>query len=276
MIIVALLLLGLCFGSFVNAVVWRVHEQAKPKKQQKTSSKNLSILTGRSMCPNCKHILATKDLIPVLSWLQLRGKCRYCHKKFDDTPITELVLPALFILSYAYWPLVWDDKGIMIFVFWLVLLVGLLAMIIYDARWLLLPDRITYPMFSLVITQMLIVAVFFDGGMETVKRGLAGALIGGGIFYLIFQVSKGKWIGGGDVKLGTVLGLIVGGPASALLMLFVASCLGSATAIPLLITGRATSKTRLPFGPFLIASTIIVYLFGAGLITWYKRQIVMY
>jgi leader peptidase (prepilin peptidase)/N-methyltransferase len=83
MIIIAIILawLGLCAGSFVNALVWRLHEQQKGDKKQKTKAKaaNLSIINGRSVCPNCRHQLAWYDLLPVASWLMLKGRCRYCH-----------------------------------------------------------------------------------------------------------------------------------------------------------------------------------------------------
>jgi prepilin signal peptidase PulO-like enzyme (type II secretory pathway) len=98
-------------------------------------------------------------------------------------------------------------------------------------------------------------------------------LVGGGIFYLLFQLSAGKWIGGGDVKLGALLGILVGGPVQSLLLIFVASALGSVISVPLLITGKAKRGTKLPFGPFLIVAAIIVRLFGVSLVAWYKRQI---
>lgn len=278
--IIILLLLGLCFGSFVNALVWRLHEQdrlkiKKAKPAHSGDASNLSILHGRSMCPHCKHPLAVRDLIPVLSWLQLRGKCRYCRQKFDDTPLSELLMPFLFIFSYLYWPLAFDNRGKVLFVFWLVFLVGFVAMIIYDTRWLLLPNKIIYPLLGLAVIQVLVLVTAYDSGSQVLKSSLFGLLIGGGIFYVLFQVSKGKWIGGGDVKLGAILGLIVGGPSMSLLLLFLASCFGTLVAMPLLITGKATRTSRLPFGPYLITATIVVYLFGAGLIAWYRRIVLI-
>jgi prepilin signal peptidase PulO-like enzyme (type II secretory pathway) len=277
MIVLLLIVFGVCLGSFVNALVWRLHEQGKLKKAKKKSgtSPDLSIVKGRSMCPHCHHALAAKDLIPVLSWLQLRGKCRYCHKPYDDTPLTELLVPLLFLLSYAYWPLTFNTRGELLFVFWLVFLVGFVALIIYDIRWQLLPNRIVYPLLGLAIIEVLLMVGLFDGRLMTLRSDVLGAAIGGGIFYLLFQVSNGRWIGGGDVKLGAVLGLIVGGPWPALLLLFLASCLGSLTAVPLLLTGKAKRSTRLAFGPFLIVAAIIVYLFGASMIAWYRRQVLL-
>src|SRR6185369_3402365 len=106
--IVILALLGLIFGSFVNALTWRLHEQEKlaGKKGKKAADRRqaLSISTGRYMCSNCGHELAAKDLVPVFSWLWLRGKCRYCGARIPDSPIVELATGLLFALSYAAWP----------------------------------------------------------------------------------------------------------------------------------------------------------------------------
>ncbi len=268
MIILVLVLLGLALGSFVNALVWRVHKQLSSKK---ALNRGYSIVTGRSMCPKCKHTLSSIDLIPVLSFALLRGKCRYCKKPIEDTPIPEITLPALFVLSYAAWPYGFDFAGKVQFGLWVLMLVGLLALVIYDVRWYLLPNRVVFPLIVIVIAQILLLAMLKDDTKSLLFGSLWGFLTGGGIFWLIYQVSGGKWIGGGDVKLGWMLGLLLGGPSASLLMIFLASVLGSVVAIPLLATGKATRTTRLPFGPFLIASSIIVYLFGSTLIAQYKR-----
>ncbi len=86
-----------------------------------------------------------------------------------------------------------------------------------------------------------------------------------------FQFSGGKWIGGGDVKMAVALGILIGGPINAILMLFLASLGGSLVALPLLVAGKAKRKTQVPFGPFLIAATYIVYLFGEQITIWYER-----
>src|SRR5579864_137748 len=105
MIYVVLVVLGLSLGSFVNALVWRLHEQESVTKRRKSKKVDLSILHGRSICPNCHHELAVRDLVPVLSWLSLKGTCRYCGKPISwQYPIVEAATASLFILSYVYWP----------------------------------------------------------------------------------------------------------------------------------------------------------------------------
>lgn len=149
-------------------------------------------------------------------------------------------------------------------------------MIVYDIRWYLLPNRLVYPFLGLAFIQVFLKGAVFDGGIGVFQEAFWGLVIGGGIFYLLFQVSGGKWIGGGDVKLGALLGLLVGGPAASFLLLFIASLLGSMVSLPLLASGRLNRKSHLPFGPFLIVTGIIVYLFSNTIIEWYKQKLLLY
>ncbi len=290
MVIVILFVLGLCLGSFVNAFVWRFHEQeelkanpsvklkAKPAKL-KAELEALSISKGRSMCVHCRHELAPRDLIPVVSYLALRGKCRYCGKPIQDTPLAELTTPLLFIVSYLFWPMSLSGVGLYTFVIWLVFVVGFVALSLYDLRWYELPHKIVFPLIGLALVQTIVTSTVYGGGLPTVLHAVWGALIGGGLFLALYTVSPkevlddgskmSKWIGGGDITLGALLGLLVGGPGNALLLIFVASLIGTIVALPLLVTGRATRTSHLPFGPFLMAGAIIVKLWGAGLIAWY-------
>ena len=272
MLIIVFIILGLAFGSFINALVWRIHEQS----QAKNPNKQLSVINGRSMCPYCRHTLGVKDLIPVLSWLSLKGKCRYCQKPISwQYPVVELVTAGLFVVSYLMWPLELDARGITALAFWLVLLVGLIALAIYDLRWMLLPNRIVIPLIVIAISAVLFDALLFDGGWSSLQQALWGALFGGGLFYLLFQASQGKWIGGGDVKLGFLLGIIVGGPWEALLLIFIAAVLGSVVGVVLVITKNLKLSQRMPFGPYLILAAIIVQLFGAELVKWYQDLLLL-
>lgn len=246
---------GLILGSFVNAFVWRFH-----------SKRNW--VSERSECTHCHHTLGTPDLIPVVSYVLLRGKCRYCHKKIEDTPLAEIVLPSLFLLSYYFWPFEFEGRGAIEFGFWLVFLVGLLALTIYDFRWFLLPDKIVFPFAALAVTQVAVVAAY-ERDWHLLVSAVGGAAVVSGLFYLIFQVSKGTWIGGGDVKLGLLLGLLVGGVLPAFLLLFAASVVGLLVSLPAVIKGKAGKKTQIPFGPFLIIGLIIVKLFGVVILDWY-------
>lgn len=274
MIIVVLIVLGLAFGSFVNALVWRLHQQATVRSKKAKAA--FSITTGRSMCVLCRHPLATKDLIPVVSWLWLRGRCRYCRAPIADTPIPELLTPLLFVLSYIYWPYVWNHEGIFLFALWLVFLVGFVALTLYDLQWYLLPNKIIFPLIAIASLSVFVQITMFGGGVTVLLQSMWGLVFGGGIFWLIFQISDGAWIGGGDVKLGWLLGLILGGPAMSLLMIFVASLVGTVVSLPLLAAGRAKRTSHLPFGPFLLLAAVVVRLFGASAILWYKHKLGLY
>ena len=273
MIYIVILLLGLCLGSFVNALVYRLHQQSVHTKWTKAESQKYSILTGRSMCVSCHHILGWTDLVPVFSWIWLRGKCRYCHEPISrQYPLVELVTAVLFVASYAYWPSPVSGQGLFDFSIWLAIIVGLVALAVYDLKWMILPTKIIEKLVGLALFQIIVDIVIFDqtGGL---MPAFYGALVLGGFFWLLHRVSNGKWIGGGDIRLGALLGLIVGGPVNSLMLLFLASLLGSFVSVVLLLRKKATAGSHIPFGPFLIVSAIIVKLFGASLLAWYKHKV---
>ncbi|MEK7599450.1 MAG: prepilin peptidase [Patescibacteria group bacterium] len=275
MIIVVLIVFGLCLGSFANALVWRIHEQEEQAKSKKKTDKKyqarLSIAKGRSMCPDCKHELTAKDLIPVLSWLSLGGKCRYCKMPIPvQYPLVELVTACLFVASYIWWPESLEGTQIVVFGLWQAISTGLMALLVYDARWMLLPNRLIYPLTTVAGLQALIVISTSDRPLMALINTMAAVVIGGGIFYVLFQVSAGKWIGGGDVRLGWLLGLIVATPTKSILLIFLASMLGTLVSLPLLISKRMKRTSTIPFGPFLIAASVIVVLFGTEILQWYQ------
>lgn len=269
MIVLILGFVGLALGSFVNACVWRLHEQSKRKKKQP----ELSILKGRSMCPHCKHSLGAKDLIPLLSWVELRGKCRYCQKQISyQYPLVELLTAILFVTSYLWWPYGVGTSAKILFGVWLITLVMFMILIIYDLRWMLLPNKIVYPLILLVFAGVL--AQFgLTRDVSVLTDAFWGVVCTSGLFYGLFQISKGKWIGGGDVKLAIALGLLVGGPVMACLLLFVASVLGVLVTLPSLLLGKRSYTSKIPFGPFLMIGCIVVFLFGQQLVDFYTVRI---
>ena len=258
LILVGLLGLGLVWGSFINALVWRLHEKR-------------DWVTERSECPHCHHQLASKDLIPVVSYLMLKGKCRYCKKPILDTPVSELLTPTLFLLSYIFWPSELTGAGLFLFIAWLVFIIGFVALAIYDLRWYILPNKMVFPIIGLAAVQVLIMPLAYHYSWHTVLDAALGALTLSGLFYIIFQISGGTWIGGGDVKLAMALGLLAGDPLRSMLLLFFASFIGSVAAIPIIAKNGLKSKIKLPFGPLLIVGLILVQLFGSSVISWYSN-----
>lgn len=132
-----------------------------------------------------------------------------------------------------------------------------------------MPNRIVFPLMYIVAVQISLQLLFFNLGLGELISIVASIGVGGGIFYLLFQISDGKWIGGGDVKLGFLIGAILAKPELSLLHIFIASLIGTIVSLPLLLTGKAKRATHLPFGPFLLISAVIVYLFGVSIIDWY-------
>jgi prepilin signal peptidase PulO-like enzyme (type II secretory pathway) len=285
-ITIYLAFLGLALGSFVNAFVWRLHHQelegqrSKIEKKKQSNSElltpNYSVLRGRSMCPNCKHQLAWNDLIPLFSWLALKGRCRYCQKPISKQyPIVELLSATLFVVSYIFWPVqlntVWQTIG---FASWLIILTGLVALLVYDYKWMILPDVITYPLIMFTVT--VIVLQFVLGRPVSDLGGIfLSAIIGGGFFWLIYQLSKGNWIGGGDVKLGFLLGLVLATPMLAVLCIFLASVFGMVYSLPMLASKKLKTSSKVPFGPFLIAGAITAMLFGRQITDLYLSMLLI-
>jgi leader peptidase (prepilin peptidase)/N-methyltransferase len=143
---------------------------------------------------------------------------------------------------------------------------------VYDLRWYLLPNRVVYPLIIVAALETVIIAIW-GADIGLLLKPLLGALVIAGTFWVLFQVSAGKWIGGGDVKLAVVLGLLAGTPLKALLVLFFASVIGTLFSIPILLRGKKGLKVQVPFGPFLLAATVVVVLFGTAIIDWYTDRL---
>jgi leader peptidase (prepilin peptidase) / N-methyltransferase len=270
MLIFIFCFLGLVFGSFVNAWVWRVYQQSLPKSKQKKKV-DLSIAKGRSACTRCGHGLSAKDLVPVLSWLSLQGKCRYCKKAISwQYPLVEVITAGLFMLTYVFWPKELQGLEYLAFSAFLALIITFMALIVYDIRWMLLPNRIV--VWSALFAVLMLAVRYIDSPVDAAfitLQALGAVAIAGGIFLVLFYISNGRWIGGGDVKLGLVIGLFVGSPIFAVLMLFVASVLGTLFALPFIVSGNKTIQSKIPFGPFLVIAAITTYIFGQAIISWY-------
>jgi prepilin signal peptidase PulO-like enzyme (type II secretory pathway) len=247
-------LFGLIIGSAINAIVWRLYVGRSWAK-------------GRSMCPDCEHALAAKDLIPVASWLWLRGKCRYCGKKIHwQYPAVELLTAILFGLS-AYVMAPSTVIANLLLVLWLGILTTLIILAVYDLRWMILPDKVVYPAIGLGIIYMLVNAFSVHNWMA-VRGPLAAAFLVTGVFYGIAAFSGGRAMGGGDVKLVFLMGLLLGLKGTALAML-IAFNTAAIIGIALIVTHKKRRRDHIPFGPFLVGATVITFLYGQSVIDWY-------
>ncbi len=277
-----LFVLGLIFGSFVNAWVWRLRQQldddGEPKKLSKKQCTELSITRGRSMCPQCKHGLSTKDLIPVFSWLWLKGKCRYCKEPISrQYPLVELLTGVLFTASYALWPVTIAGTEWIVFIGWLVALVPLTTMAIYDAKWYILPSKLIYIGISTYGGSLLLYAIVVNN-WNIFWQALFASLTYCALFLSIFTLSivakkqgwsDKDWLGFGDVRLALLLGLLAGTVLNVFVALFLASIIGLFITLPSLLSKKASLTTQIPFGPFLILGATLALFFGSSLVEWY-------
>ena len=282
MIYIVLAIFGLTFGSFVNALVWRIHEQAEIAEKKKLGRadqqrlRQLSISRGRSMCLSCGHELAAKDLVPVVSWLWLRGKCRYCGVRIPDTPVAELLVAILFVVSYLCWPYALDSVwAVAAFLTWLGCCVAFAALALYDVRWYILPDKVVFPLIGLSLLEIGLIAGSNPHHLQMLIGAAQGVMVLFGVFALLFYTSRGEWIGFGDVKLAIALGLLVASALNGLMVILFASVFGLLPNLPGLLAGKLDRTSKIPFGPFLLLAAFIVVLFGHAISSWYLNTLVV-
>ncbi|MFZ3009446.1 MAG: prepilin peptidase [Candidatus Microsaccharimonas sp.] len=287
-IYVALALFGLILGSFSGATVWRIRaRQLRDDKKhgEKVGKKEYDRLLpllhkklsrDRSQCLHCGYELTWYDLIPLVSWITLRGRCRECKKPIGIfEPLIELGLALFFVLSYALWPVPIEGFfAISSFILWLVAGVGLAILAAYDAKWSLLPDKINIAVIGVGLLSVAIMVIVSDQPLLQLASAVGAVGVLSGLYLALYLVSKGRWIGFGDIKLGLGLALLLGDWRLALIALFMANLVGCLVVIPLLITKRLKRNSHVPFGPFLIAGMIIAQFVGPTLIDLYTFSLI--
>jgi len=287
MIYLTLTLFGLVLGSFAGATVWRLRarqlvadkkdgehvDHAEYKKLKKLAHQKVS--KDHSRCLHCGYELRWFDLIPLVSWALLRGRCRECRKPIGVMePLIELGTAGFFVLSYLLWP--FDlTTGIQIsqFIIWLLAGVGLAIMFAYDAKWFLLPDKINFAVIGLGLVSAILMIVESPDHVGAIFNVLGSILVLSGIYYALYLISKGRWIGFGDIKLGLGLGLLLGDWQLAIIGLFLANLLGCLVVIPLMASGKLQRSSHVPFGPFLIIGAIFAKLVGMGIAEFYTLSL---
>jgi leader peptidase (prepilin peptidase) / N-methyltransferase len=243
--IVASGLIGLCVGSFLNVVADRIPAGG-------------SIVSPPSHCPGCGRQISPSDLIPVLSYLVLRGRCRQCGASIPKrVPIIEAVTGGLFLFSYIYYGL---TASALVHIFYFCLF---LTLMVIDLEYTIIPNKIVYP----TAVAALVISTFTPG------IGILNALIGGGagfvVFLVIALVSRGG-MGLGDVKMATLIGFAVGFPM-VFVSLLMAVMLGGIVAILLLVARLKKAKEGIPFAPYLSLATMITLVWGVNILDWYLK-----
>lgn len=268
LILVMMFMLGAIMGSFACCQAWRWHYKIVQKKD----------LGQWSVCLHCKKRIKWYDNIPIVSWLVLRGKCRNCHTKigFGDFLSEIGMAAAYFMLSWAYLIPMLDNWAVLIqnpsylaaqlgvFVLILIMLVVLMILAVYDARWGELPVvlMILSVIFGMIIFVLkMCLADMSDNG--TLLNGAGNAFIGvailSGSCYLIYKLSKERLMGAGDWILALALALALSDWWLALWTIFLANLLGDLIALP---GAMKTGNSKVHFGPFLVAAFVIVLVLG--------------
>lgn len=241
--------LGSTLGSFVNVWVWRTHE-------------GLPITNARSICPSCRAAIAWYDNIQLVSFFLLHARCRSCHQRISVRyPLVELALGLAFM--YAA---IWRHLGLFgmspgLIRDW-VIVVFLAAIFLYDLQYGEILDRFTLvPAITLLVVNLWYQWISFDNMILSIA-------IGSGFFSLQYLLSRGRWIGGGDIRLGAFMGAILGWPL-ILVALFISYVIASIVNLTLIFGQKKTWSNQVPFGPYLTVGTFIAMFSGNWILTWY-------
>ena len=248
-IVISAAVLGLVFGSAVTALAYRV-------------PRGVSWVHGRSACPSCDHQLEFLDLFPVLSWIVSRGQCRHCGARIAFRyPLTELLCATWSVLLVLKVGVAWSYPLLLV---WGALLIALLWI---DLDYQLLPDALTFPGTLIGLTA----AVWFGPGP---RHALFGVVLGSGLLWLLAWIwvrfRKIEGMGGGDIKLAAMLGVVLGWKL-VLLTLFLAALAGTLWGATLIARRAGGSKTALPFGTLLAPAAMVAFLWGDAWTSAYLR-----
>lgn len=238
MYIVMFFIFGLVLGSFLNVLLFRLDREE-------------GIIWGRSKCPKCKFQLNWRDMIPLLSFVLLKRKCRYCRERISFIyPIVEFLTGLIFALFYIQLGFPFSIFNI----FQFILIYFLIAIFFFDYLYYIIPDKIVLPL----VLASIILAV--AARRPELMNLLTSGLIFGGFFAILYTISKGKWLGLGDAKLSLLIGLSFGYPNSFFIVvgsIWTAALLG----LTLIVIKKASFKSELPFGSFLAAYSILLTLY---------------
>lgn len=239
---------GAIVGSFLNVCIHRI-----PSGQ--------SIVTPPSHCPSCNENVRPYDNIPIVSWLLLGGKCRFCKGRISIRyPLVELLTALLTLFLFRQYGFSVEFATLFLFC------VALIIITFIDLDHQIIPDGISLPGIPLGF------AFSFLLPHVGWKSSLIGILVGGGSLLVVASVyelvTKKEGMGGGDIKLLAMMGAFLGWKAIPFII-FVSSLLGSVIGISVMIAQKKDSKLAIPFGPFLAAAAIIYIFFGENIIGWY-------
>ncbi|MCY4404604.1 MAG: prepilin peptidase [Candidatus Poribacteria bacterium] len=260
---VFIFIFGLAIGSFLNVCIYRI-----PRSDMSISSPR------RSFCPACNQTIKFYDNIPLLSYLLLRGKCRNCSAKISSLyPIVELVTAVLFLVVFYRLEKTFDLN----LIYALIFVTLLIPIAVIDAQHYIIPNVISLT--GLVLGLGIVSAIAYQrGSIDYLRTGLIGFVVGGLVIWLVVfigsAVMRKKAMGMGDVKLMAIIGLFLGvwqEPTwwqSIIMVIALSAFSGAVIGTLLIVTGRKSRQSPIPYGPFLAGAAIVVMLWGYPL--WEK------
>lgn len=242
------LLVGLAIGSFLNVCIYRL-------------PRSLSLISPPSMCPSCQTPIRFYDNVPILSYLWLRGRCRFCGAGFSlRYPVVELVSGLFAVAVFDRYGFSWES------LFLYGLIGALLVITFIDIDYQIIPDVISLP--GIVIGFL----ASFLVGYITYKESLIGIILGGGLLLSVawgyYLLTKKEGMGGGDIKLLAMLGAFLGWKG-VIVTILAASAIGTLAGIAVALRTGGGRKLAIPFGPFISLGAILYVFFGTQMIEWY-------
>ena len=240
-----LFIIGAVIGSFLNVCIYRL-------------PKNLDIVSKRSFCPRCKKKIKWFDNIPLISFLILKFKCRFCKKYISTQYFWVELLSALFLSTALSFTANFLDLILLSLIFYIFIVI-----FVIDVKYYIIPDSLNFSLILIGILKNFLPATFLNLNQDMFQSLIGGA---GGYFliwiiiFLYKKIKNVEAMGLGDAKLLSGLGFIFG-LKSIFIILFVGSILGLIYSVPLLFLGKSSFKTAIPFGPFLIISSVIYYFY---------------
>lgn len=254
------LFLGVSVGSFLNVLIDRL-----PRGEQ--------IFKGRSYCESCKKTLAWYDLIPLFSWISLRGHCRYCAASLGIYyPLVELTTGILFVSAFITHP-----GGVPSFFtlpYSLFIFSTLIVIFFADLKYQIIPDEVVFPAIAVAFIFQLVDYKLASpvGGLSIISltNPLFSAL-GAALFFLsLVLLTRGRGMGVGDVKLALLIGLLLGFPG-IIIALYLAFLTGAILGVILVLLGKKRFGQKIPFGPFLVGATFASLFWGTALWHFFQK-----
>jgi leader peptidase (prepilin peptidase) / N-methyltransferase len=238
---------GLIIGSFLNCLIWRLYKE--------------ETVLGRSYCPTCNRELKWYDNVPLLSFVSLGGRCRFCKERIPlQYPLVELITGALFFFSY-FVTMNRDLQFLELFFYFFVIALAVIIFV-FDLRWYLIHTN------TIVVGGLVLIVVNILRGYSFLNILLAMA-VGAAFFGLQYLITRGRGIGEGDIWLGALFGIIFPDLRILALTIFLTYIIGGLVALFLLIFGLKKVGSKLPLGIFLSVALVICLFFGEHIASWY-------